>query len=307
MKTPMRLLLRAFRLRLDTGCDTRCFFCKSWQAKPVRVDADAFFEGVMQATRRGAKTVAISGSEPLMSPLLPMALKALRSSGVDGYVTTNGRLLRESVPLLAGHGVTAVHVSLEQLTGSTRIGSKIAVEPATVIAGIDTALAAGLRVELNSLILRGHNFSKRHLDDLLKFSRDRGADLCLLDLLYGWNPDLRKYHVAYAEMRDSLAEWYGSPEHLVERSGTIQTRLDCEGVSVFLRDYRAIPNANICGECGKPGSLGLTPPQMSTAGTLSVCWHNRSTLGGTAESLAESFDNVYGLLDRDEALSWTRT
>src|SRR6202011_2137728 len=96
-------------------------------------------------------------------------------------VTTNGSQLAKYAGELAGHGIKRINVSLDTLDPDkfrtiTRWG-----ELDKVMAGIDAALAAGLRVKINAVALKGVN--EDELGDLMAWAHGRGMDLTIIEVM----------------------------------------------------------------------------------------------------------------------------
>jgi len=82
---------------------------------------------------------------------------------------------------LAAHGVKRINVSLdtldpEKFRAVTRWG-----ELDKVLAGIDAAQAAGLRVKINAVALKGVN--EDELTELVQWAHGRGMDLTLIEVM----------------------------------------------------------------------------------------------------------------------------
>jgi GTP 3',8-cyclase len=96
-------------------------------------------------------------------------------------VTTNGSQLAKYAGELAGHGVRRINVSLDTLDPAkfktiTRWG-----DFGQVMAGIDAADRAGLKVKINTVALRGVN--EDEFAELLRFCHGRGFDLTLIETM----------------------------------------------------------------------------------------------------------------------------
>lgn len=205
-------------------------------------------------------------------------------------------------------GVTHIHLSLESLDGKTRFSDSGESDPAMIAAGIESCNAIGLRVELNYLVLRGKNWGMDHARRLIDFAASHGLDISLLDLLYSWNSKLEHFHVPAEEIRAFLANDCGLSERIVVRDGTVQTEFLCGGISIRLRDFRARPEASICVQCAADSHhLGLTPPQLSTAGTLAFCSHSRIAVGKSADEAAAAYVDMSRRLGQSDLLHWIRT
>lgn len=307
MITSPSLLLEAVRVRLETGCHLRCFFCNSWQKKETRLSDHALLSVLDAAKANGAKHIAVSGGEPLISPALDPCLAAIHTVGLPSHITTSGIGLAEKARQLALMGVTHIHLSLESLEVKTRFSDIGASDPATIITAIDSCIANGLRVELNYLVLRDKNWGIRHVRRLIDFSKSSTVDITLLDLLYSWNSELERFHVPAEEIREFLTTGLGLSEQVVVRDGTVQTEFSCDGISIRLRDFRARPESSLCEQCATDSRhLGLTPPQISTAGTLAFCSHKRIDVGETADHAKSAYAEVSRRIEQTEAIHWIR-
>ena len=79
-------------------------------------------------------------------------------SGVEIALTTNGSLLPQKAEALARAGLDRVTVSLDSVDDATFRALNDADFPVErVLAGIDAAAAAGLRVKVNAVVKRGAN------------------------------------------------------------------------------------------------------------------------------------------------------
>ena len=105
------------------------------------------------------RTVRITGGEPLVRRDVERLIALL--SEVDGLeiaLTTNGALLPQKAQALADAGLDRVTVSLDSVDDATFRALNDADFPVErVLAGIDAAAAAGLRVKVNAVVKRGAN------------------------------------------------------------------------------------------------------------------------------------------------------
>jgi cyclic pyranopterin phosphate synthase len=96
-------------------------------------------------------------------------------------LTTNGSQLAKYAAELKAHGVERINVSLDTLDPDkfrtvTRWG-----DLGQVLAGIDAAQAAGLKVKINTVALKGVN--EDELGDLVRWAHGRGMDLTLIEVM----------------------------------------------------------------------------------------------------------------------------
>ena len=152
------------RLSLTDRCDLRCVYCMQEEMTFLpRRDLLSLEEMDRLASAfigRGVRKLRITGGEPLVRKgvigLFRALSRHLRSGALDELtLTTNGTQLARHAQALADCGVRRVNVSLDTLDAArfralTRRG-----DLALVLAGIAAAKAAGLRVKLNAVALRG--------------------------------------------------------------------------------------------------------------------------------------------------------
>jgi GTP 3',8-cyclase len=96
-------------------------------------------------------------------------------------VTTNGSQLTKYAAELKAHGVERINVSLDTLDADkfraiTRWGAL-----PDVLAGIDAAQNAGLKVKINTVALKGVN--EHEFPQLIEWAHGRGMDLTLIEVM----------------------------------------------------------------------------------------------------------------------------
>ena len=96
-------------------------------------------------------------------------------------LTTNGSQLVRFARELADYGVRRINISLDTLNPDrfralTRTG-----DHAKVMAGIDAALNAGLKVKLNAVALKGVN--EDEFEELVRFAHARGMDMTFIEVM----------------------------------------------------------------------------------------------------------------------------
>jgi cyclic pyranopterin phosphate synthase len=127
--------------------------------------------------RLGVRRIRLTGGEPTVRKhMVELVARVAAVPGIDEVVmTTNGHLLGELAAPLRAAGMAEVNVSLDTLDPDrfravTRRG-----DLARVVAGIDAALAAGMKVKLNAVVLGGFNDGADDLAALCRFGWERGA------------------------------------------------------------------------------------------------------------------------------------
>ena len=127
-------------------------------------------------------TVRLTGGEPLLYPGLAALIGGIRGMGIDKVrLTTNGFLLERMAPALKEAGLDALNVSLDAIEEDVfrRMSRRHSV--IRIIQGIDAAVAAGLKVKINSVMMKGMNDSQ--LLPLLEFAFARGLTIRFLEVM----------------------------------------------------------------------------------------------------------------------------
>src|SRR5262249_325525 len=135
---------------------------------------------------RGVRKLRLTGGEPLVRrgimTLVASLARHLSTGALDELtLTTNGSQVAKYADELVGHGVRRINVSLDTLDPDkfrviTRWG-----ELDKVLAGVDAAQAAGLKVKINAVALKGVN--EDEFPALLEWAHGRGMELTLIEVM----------------------------------------------------------------------------------------------------------------------------
>jgi GTP 3',8-cyclase len=178
------------RVSVTDRCDFRCTYCMAEDMTflPRRdlLTLEELDRIASAFVARGVDKLRITGGEPLVRRNIMWLFERLaRHLGGGGLkeltLTTNGSQLQRFAAALKGAGVERINVSLDTLKPDrfkaiTRRG-----DLATVMAGLDAADAAGLKIKLNAVALKGAN--EDEFDDLIRFAHGRGWDLTLIETM----------------------------------------------------------------------------------------------------------------------------
>jgi cyclic pyranopterin phosphate synthase len=178
------------RLSVTDRCDLRCVYCMAehmvFLPKAELLTLEELDRVASAFVALGTRKLRITGGEPLVRKgvmeLIGGLSRHLRSGALDELtLTTNGTRLSEFAAELAAVGVRRVNVSLDTLKPDlfrtlTRGG-----DVARVRAGIDAALAAGLKVKINAVALAHDNAAE--IPELIAWAHGRGLDLTLIETM----------------------------------------------------------------------------------------------------------------------------
>ena len=194
--TPPRAMIDPFgraisylRVSVTDRCDLRCVYCMAEEMhflpKAEVLTLEELERLCAAFIRLGVVKLRITGGEPLVRRDVLHLFERLGSHLGHGLqeltLTTNGTQLAKHAAALASFGVRRVNVSLDTLdprlfTEITRWGRLD-----RVLDGIRAAKAAGLRVKVNTVALRGVN--EDEIPALLDWCVAEGHDLCLIETM----------------------------------------------------------------------------------------------------------------------------
>jgi cyclic pyranopterin phosphate synthase len=109
--------------------------------------------------RLGVRKIRLTGGEPTVRHgIVDLVRRMTAVPGIEQVVmTTNGHLLAELAEPLRAAGLSAINVSVDTLDADRFRTITSRGDLPRVLAGIDAAIAAGLRVKTNAVALRGIN------------------------------------------------------------------------------------------------------------------------------------------------------
>ena len=178
---------RNLRISLTSACNYACTYCvpngKRLVAAQDELSAEAMARGVAYLIEAaGIERLRITGGEPLVSPKLEAFMTAVGQMGLEDIsLTTNGQLLAKKLPLLVDAGIRRINVSLDTLDASAFRSIARGGDLATVLDGMDQASAAGMKIKVNMVPLRGQNLDQ--VMPLLDYCLERGYELRFIELM----------------------------------------------------------------------------------------------------------------------------
>ncbi|MGK8440367.1 GTP 3',8-cyclase MoaA [Ectopseudomonas hydrolytica] len=178
---------RNLRISLTAACNYACTYCvpdgKRLVAAQDELSAEAMARGVAYLIEAaGIERLRITGGEPLVSMRLDPFLRQVSQLGLDDIsLTTNGQLLERKLPLLVECGIRRLNVSLDTLDASAFRSIARGGDLATVLAGMEAAREAGMKIKVNMVPLRGQNLDQ--VLPLLDYCLERGFELRFIELM----------------------------------------------------------------------------------------------------------------------------
>ena len=178
------------RVSVTDRCDFRCVYCMSehmsFLPKEEVLSLEELERLCLAFVARGVERLRITGGEPLVRKNVMQLFERLGAKiGTTALkeitLTTNASQLARHAGALAKAGVKRVNISLDTLDAAkfreiTRWG-----ELSKVLAGIDAAEEAGLKIKINTVALRG--FNDAEIPQLMRWAHGRGFDLTLIETM----------------------------------------------------------------------------------------------------------------------------
>jgi len=190
MIDPFGRQITYLRVSVTDRCNLRCSYCMAehmeFLPRQELLTLEELDRVCSAFVRRGVRKLRITGGEPLVRrdvmTLFRSLGRHLAGGGLDELtLTTNGTQLARYAGDLVACGVRRVNVSLDTLDAGrfaalTRGGRLV-----EVLDGVAAAKAAGLKVKINAVALKGIN--EGEIDDLIAWSGERGFDLTLIETM----------------------------------------------------------------------------------------------------------------------------
>ncbi|MCB2097713.1 MAG: GTP 3',8-cyclase MoaA, partial [Parvularculaceae bacterium] len=178
------------RLSVTDRCDLRCNYCMAEDtvfAPKASILTLEELEAVARAfIARGVRKIRLTGGEPLarrnIMHLVRGLSELLAKDRLDELtLTTNATQLGRFAAELKDAGVKRINVSLDTLdrVKFAEIARRDAL--GRVLAGIDAALDAGLKIKINTVALKDRNVEE--IPALIEWAHARGMDLTLIEVM----------------------------------------------------------------------------------------------------------------------------
>ncbi|WP_152045864.1 GTP 3',8-cyclase MoaA [Aureimonas psammosilenae] len=215
MIDPFGRRITYLRISVTDRCDFRCVYCMAedmtFLPKRDLLTLEELDRLASAFVAKGVRRLRLTGGEPLVRrnvmSLFQSLSRHIDSGALDELtLTTNGSQLHRFASELADCGVKRINVSLDTLDPVkfreiTRWG-----DLNRVLAGIDAAQAAGLRIKLNAVALKG--FNDAEIPEMMRWAHDRGMELTLIETmpLGEIDEDRTDRYLPLTEVRRSLEE-----------------------------------------------------------------------------------------------------
>jgi cyclic pyranopterin phosphate synthase len=159
--------IRYLRVSVTDRCNYRCTYCMpetlvdrmQFSPRAALLTFEELEQIVSVFAGLGVRKVRLTGGEPTVRHgIVDLVRRMAAVPGIEQVVmTSNGHLLAELAEPLRAAGLSAINVSVDTLDADRFHAITGRGDLSRVLAGIDAAIAAGLRVKTNAVALRGIN------------------------------------------------------------------------------------------------------------------------------------------------------
>ncbi len=215
MIDPYGRTISYLRLSVTDRCDCRCVYCMpermNFLPKRDVLSLEELDRVCSAFVKLGARKIRLTGGEPLVRRDVMVLIRSLSRHLASGALdeltlTTNGSQLARFAGDLAARGVKRINVSLDTLNAETFRAISRRGDLAKVLAGLDAADRAGLKIKINTVALKGVNEAEAAA--LVEWAHARNYDLTFIEVmpLGGAERERLNQHLPLTQIRSALAE-----------------------------------------------------------------------------------------------------
>lgn len=190
MIDPFGRVVSYLRVSVTDRCDFRCTYCMAenmtFLPKKDLLTLEELDRLCTVFVEKGVRKIRLTGGEPLVRKNIMQLIRGL-SRHIDAgrmdevTLTTNGSQLTRFASELYDCGVRRINVSIDTLDPDkfrqiTRWG-----ELAKVLDGVAAAQAAGLKIKINAVALKG--FNDTEIPDMMKWAHGQGMDMTVIETM----------------------------------------------------------------------------------------------------------------------------
>ncbi|MBW4889316.1 radical SAM protein [Mucilaginibacter sp. HMF5004] len=207
---------KTLRVSLLSTCNLGCVYCTMGTEEEITTDrkpqtpAAVFLRHIRKLHEQlDLKTIRFTGGEPLLYRELPEVIAGVRAMGIEDIkMTSNAFLLDRLAPALKDAGLQYINVSLDAMDSDSFFAMTRRKQLQRTLKGIETALACGLDIKLNAVMMKGKNDDQ--VLPLLEYAfkhniRIRFLEVMAMGHLFGHAND---YKLSQDEILDIIATRY---------------------------------------------------------------------------------------------------
>jgi cyclic pyranopterin phosphate synthase len=207
---------KTLRVSLLSTCNLGCIYCTMGSEDEIAFDhrpqtPAGKFVNIIRKLHSGLdlKTIRLTGGEPLLYRDLEAVIKGITDLGIrDVRMTSNAFLMERNALKLKQAGLRSVNISLDAVDSETFLRITRRNQLQRTLQGIEAAIAAGLEVKINSVIMQGENHDQ--VLPLLDYAFKHDVPIRFLEVmamghLYG---KASRYLFSQKDILDTIATQY---------------------------------------------------------------------------------------------------
>ena len=177
------------RLSVTDRCDLRCAYCmperQTFLPRAEVLSLEELHDMALGFIARGITKIRLTGGEPLVRRDMIELVQALGRKIGDGLeeltMTTNATQLGTFAEPIRAAGVKRINISLDTLDrdGFAKLARRDSLPQ--VLEGIAAAKAAGLKIKINTVALKGIN--EAEIPDLIAWAHGQGFEMTLIEVM----------------------------------------------------------------------------------------------------------------------------
>jgi len=241
-------------------------------------------------------TIRLTGGEPLLYTGLIPLIEGINLMGISNIkLTTNGFLLERLAGRLKAAGMQSINVSLDAVDEDVFFRMTRRHHADRIIKGIDVALAEGLSVKINTVVMRGMNESE--ILPLLEFAGSRDIRVRYLEVM------------AMGHLHDHAGQYLYSKDEILARIGERYQFLPLGRAGSATAGYWQTDQGHIFGIIAnesEPFCSDCDRLRLDSHGNIYGCLSSNHPIAlGLAESESAWVDKLNQALGQKQSLRFT--
>ena len=245
---------KTLRISLLNKCNLSCTYCTMGEGQEKEDATQLSTSGFLKIVGHlhnvlDLQTIRLTGGEPLLYHDLLPVITGIKEIGIAQIkITTNGFLLEKTAMPMKLAGMKSVNVSLDSIDENIFFLMSKRNNVQRVLNGVETALAAGLQVKLNAVIMKGINQSQ--ILPLLEYAFEHNIIIRFLEVMAMGHlyHQSQKYFFSQEELLTVIASKYDFKKLNREEAST-SNYWQTSGGNIF--GIIANESAPFCGDCNR--------------------------------------------------------
>lgn len=175
------------RISLLDSCNFACIYCTDEDGLSSSKKSNLDFENLIKTVKKiheklNLQSIRLTGGEPLLYPnLIPLITELSKLKGINIKMTSNAFLLAIKAKALKQAGLEEINISLDAIEDAVFFKMTRRDKLQEVLKGIDAALECGLKVKLNTVVMKNKNHHQ--ILPLLAYAHQKNISIRFLEVM----------------------------------------------------------------------------------------------------------------------------